>query len=181
MTSAYRDRMPAVSATGAGWSSGSAPIRDRETTPSSAGASLGSRSDVRGNGRRSVDLRRPRGGLDGRNQRRRDGVRSSVARRALAAVPDRRRRVARRPAGLQPHLLPGRERQVRRRKLPFARSDVLHPLLGRRWRDRAVRAACQYPWRIHAGFWTETPAGPARFADVYSDPAPSSCPSTAPQ
>ena len=19
---------------------------------------------------------------------------------------------------------------------------------------------CQYPWRIHAGFWTETPAGP---------------------
>ena len=40
---------------------------------------------------------------------------------------------------------------------------------------------CQYPWRIHAGFWTEMPAGPARFADVYSDPAPSSCPSTAPQ
>jgi len=35
---------------------------------------------------------------------------------------------------------------------------------------------CQYAWRIHAGFWTETPDGPARFADAYSDPAPATCP-----
>jgi len=34
---------------------------------------------------------------------------------------------------------------------------------------------CQYPWRIHAGFWTETPVGPAKFADAYSDPAPATC------
>jgi hypothetical protein len=34
---------------------------------------------------------------------------------------------------------------------------------------------CQYPWRIHAGFWTETRAGPARFADTYSDPASATC------
>ena len=34
---------------------------------------------------------------------------------------------------------------------------------------------CQYPWRIHAGFWTETPTGPAKFADAYSDPAPATC------
>jgi hypothetical protein len=35
---------------------------------------------------------------------------------------------------------------------------------------------CQYPWRIHAGFWTETPIGPAKFADAYSDTAPATCP-----
>ena len=34
---------------------------------------------------------------------------------------------------------------------------------------------CQYPWRIHAGFWTETTVGPVRFADAYSDPAPATC------
>ena len=34
---------------------------------------------------------------------------------------------------------------------------------------------CQYPWRIHAGFWTDTPAGPAKFDDAYSDPAPATC------
>ena len=35
---------------------------------------------------------------------------------------------------------------------------------------------CQYPWRIHAGFWTETAIGPVKFADAYSDPAPATCP-----
>jgi hypothetical protein len=34
---------------------------------------------------------------------------------------------------------------------------------------------CQYPWRIHAGFWTDTTAGPVKFADAYSDPAPATC------
>jgi hypothetical protein len=40
----------------------------------------------------------------------------------------------------------------------------------------AFRPLCQYAWRIHAGFWTQTPAGPARFADAYSEPAPATCP-----
>jgi hypothetical protein len=35
---------------------------------------------------------------------------------------------------------------------------------------------CRHPWRIHAGFWTETAVGPVRFADAYSDPAPATCP-----
>ena len=39
----------------------------------------------------------------------------------------------------------------------------------------AFRPLCQYPWRIHAGFWTETPLGPAKFADAYSDAAPATC------
>jgi hypothetical protein len=39
----------------------------------------------------------------------------------------------------------------------------------------AFAPLCQYPWRIHAGFWTETPIGAARFADAYSDPAPATC------
>jgi hypothetical protein len=34
---------------------------------------------------------------------------------------------------------------------------------------------CQFPWRIHAGFWTESAAGPVKFADAYSDPAPATC------
>lgn len=34
---------------------------------------------------------------------------------------------------------------------------------------------CQYPWRIHAGFWTESAIGPVRFADAYSEPAPATC------
>jgi len=39
----------------------------------------------------------------------------------------------------------------------------------------AFRPLCRYPWRIHAGFWTETPVGPVKFADAYSDPAPATC------
>jgi hypothetical protein len=34
---------------------------------------------------------------------------------------------------------------------------------------------CQYAWRIHAGYWTETAIGPVKFADAYSDPAPATC------
>jgi hypothetical protein len=39
----------------------------------------------------------------------------------------------------------------------------------------AFAPLCQYPWRIHAGFWTETPIGAVRFADAYSEPAPATC------
>jgi hypothetical protein len=39
----------------------------------------------------------------------------------------------------------------------------------------ALAPLCQYPWRIHAGLWTETPVGAVRFADAYSDPAPATC------
>jgi hypothetical protein len=35
---------------------------------------------------------------------------------------------------------------------------------------------CRYPWRIHAGFWTEMPVGAVKFADAYSDAAPATCP-----
>ena len=41
----------------------------------------------------------------------------------------------------------------------------------------AFTPLCRNPWRIHAGFWTETPAGPAKFADAYSDPTTVTCPS----
>lgn len=40
----------------------------------------------------------------------------------------------------------------------------------------AFAPLCRYPWRIHAGFWTEAPIGPVKFADAYSDPAPATCP-----
>jgi hypothetical protein len=39
----------------------------------------------------------------------------------------------------------------------------------------AFAPLCRYPWRIHAGFWTETPIGAVKFADAYSDPAPATC------
>ncbi len=39
----------------------------------------------------------------------------------------------------------------------------------------AFAPLCRYPWRVHAGFWTETPLGAVRFADAYSDPAPATC------
>ena len=39
----------------------------------------------------------------------------------------------------------------------------------------AFAPLCQYPWRIHAGFWTPTPIGAVKFADAYSDPAPATC------
>jgi hypothetical protein len=44
----------------------------------------------------------------------------------------------------------------------------------------AFAPLCQYAWRVHAGFWTETPVGPAKFDDAYSDPAPATCPSGSP-
>jgi len=44
----------------------------------------------------------------------------------------------------------------------------------------AFAPLCQYPWRVHAGFWTETPVGPAKFADAYSESAPATCPSRSP-
>jgi hypothetical protein len=39
----------------------------------------------------------------------------------------------------------------------------------------AFAPLCQYPWRIHAGFWTEAPIGPVKFADAYSEAAPATC------
>ena len=45
----------------------------------------------------------------------------------------------------------------------------------------AFTPLCRNPWRIHAGFWTETPAGPAKFADAYSDPTPVTCPEPRPR
>lgn len=40
---------------------------------------------------------------------------------------------------------------------------------------------CRNPWRIHAGFWTETPMGSVRFADAYSDPTAATCPEPHPR
>jgi hypothetical protein len=34
---------------------------------------------------------------------------------------------------------------------------------------------CRRPWRIHAGFWTETAIGAVRFTDAYSEPVPATC------
>jgi hypothetical protein len=45
----------------------------------------------------------------------------------------------------------------------------------------AFTPLCRNPWRIHAGFWTETPAGPAKFADAYSDPTTVTCPEPQPR
>ena len=109
------------------------------------GAGRERRADLYGGGRPDVGRERSRGRLDGGDELGGGGLRPVLAGRPLAAVPDRRRSVARRPGGVQPHLLPGHQQVLRRRKRPHGRPGVLHSLLGRRGRDRGVRAAVPVP------------------------------------